>query len=79
MTAPIKVLSRDGHVTGIECLKIELGKPDNSGRRRPIPIQGSEMELHGDMIISAISQTPDVGSLKTEGLPAEPMEPPEGG
>ena len=69
LMAPIKILSKDGHVTGIECLKIELGKPDNSGRRRPIPIEGSEMELDGDMIISAISQTPDVGSLKTEGLP----------
>ena len=69
LNAPVKILSRDGHVTGIECLKMELGKPDDSGRRRPIPIEGSEQNLEGDMIISAISQSPDAEPLKSEKLP----------
>jgi len=45
-------------VTGLEYLKMELGEPDASGRRRPVPIEGSETILDVDMIITAIGQSP---------------------
>jgi glutamate synthase (NADPH/NADH) small chain len=55
LTAPIKFFGNDnGWVTGIECLRMELGEPDDSGRRRPIPIKGSEFQLECDMAVVAI-------------------------
>ncbi|HUL23016.1 MAG TPA: NADPH-dependent glutamate synthase [Thermodesulfobacteriota bacterium] len=55
LTAPIKFLGDDnGWVTGVECLRMELGEPDESGRRRPVPIQGSEFRLECDMAVVAI-------------------------
>ena len=44
----------DGLVTGIECLKYELGEPDSSGRRRPVPIEGSEFTIDVDTVVIAI-------------------------
>jgi len=55
LTAPTKFLGNDnGWVTGVECLRMELGEPDESGRRRPVPIQGSEFQLECDMAVVAI-------------------------
>ncbi|MBU4228065.1 FAD-dependent oxidoreductase, partial [bacterium] len=55
LTLPIKVLGDDkGNVIGMECLKMELGEPDDSGRRRPIPIPGSNFVIEVDMVIDAI-------------------------
>ena len=55
LTLPVKVLGDDkGNVIGMECLKMELGEPDGSGRRRPIPIPGSNFAIEVDMIIDAI-------------------------
>ncbi len=55
LTAPMKFLGDDnGWVTGVECLRMELGEPDESGRRRPVPIQGSEFQLECDMAVVAI-------------------------
>jgi len=55
LTLPIQVLgNKDGRVTGMECIKMKLGEPDQSGRRRPIPIGGSNFTLEVDMIIDAI-------------------------
>ncbi|MCJ7783295.1 MAG: NADPH-dependent glutamate synthase [Desulfobacterales bacterium] len=55
LTAPTKFLGEDnGWVTGVECLRMELGEPDESGRRRPVPIQGSEFQLECDMAVVAI-------------------------
>ena len=55
LTAPTKFLGDDnGWVTGVECLRMELGEPDESGRRRPVPIQGSEFQLDCDMAVVAI-------------------------
>ncbi len=56
LTQPIEILSRDGKMTGLRCLRMELGEPDTSGRRRPIPIEGSEFEIEADNIIPAIGQ-----------------------
>jgi len=55
LTLPVRVLgSKEGKVTGMECIKMELGEPDNSGRRRPIPIEGSNFIIEIDMVIDAI-------------------------
>jgi len=55
LTLPIKVLGDDkGNVIGMECIKMKLGEPDDSGRRRPIPIPGSNFVIEVDMVIDAI-------------------------
>jgi glutamate synthase (NADPH) small chain len=55
LTLPVRILGdKDGKVTGMECIKMELGEPDQSGRRRPIPIEGSNFVLEVDMVIDAI-------------------------
>jgi len=52
---PTRILGDEhGRVTGIECLKYELGEPDDSGRRRPVAIPGSEFLLEADTVIVAI-------------------------
>jgi len=61
LAAPVSVVGDDnGNVTHLEFLKMELGEPDASGRRRPVPIEGSETLMEIDMLITAIGQTPDV-------------------
>lgn len=70
LTNPTKYLGNDkGRLTGMECLKMELGEPDDSGRRRPIAIEGSEFEMDCDLCIVAVgsganplltSETPDM-------------------
>jgi heterodisulfide reductase subunit A len=60
LTAPVRVLGADGKVSGFECIKTELGKPDASGRRRPVPVEGSEFVIDCDAIIPAIGQRPDM-------------------
>ncbi|MEW6189642.1 MAG: NADPH-dependent glutamate synthase [Actinomycetota bacterium] len=54
LTNPTKILGKDGWVCGMECLKMELGEPDESGRRRPVPIKGSEFVIDVDVVIIAI-------------------------
>ena len=57
---PVRILgNKKGWVTGIECIKMELGEPDSSGRRRPVPIEGSEHVIDVDMVIMAIGQGPN--------------------
>lgn len=56
--APVKILAKDGVVTGLECVKMKLGAPDESGRRRPVPIKGSEYVVKADMVVAAIGQQP---------------------
>jgi NADH-quinone oxidoreductase subunit F len=62
LTNPTRVLG-EGHVTGVECLTHELGDFDRSGRRRPVPIPGSEFTIGLDMLIPAIGQSPDLSGL----------------
>ena len=59
LTNPVKVIAPSGKVTGVECLKMELGEPDESGRRRPVPIEGSEFTVEADTLIMAIGQKVD--------------------
>jgi len=60
LTNPTRILGKNGKMTGLECLRMELGEPDESGRRRPVPIEGSEFVIEADMMIQAISQRPDI-------------------
>ena len=67
LAAPKRVIADDqGRVAGLEYLQMELGEPDASGRRRPVPIEGSETTLPIDMLISAIGQQPEIGFLEKE-------------
>jgi len=55
LTAPVEVLGDDQRwVTGLRCMRMELGEPDDSGRRRPVPVEGSEFTIDCDMVVVAI-------------------------
>ena len=74
LTAPVEVLETDGHVSGIRCVRMELGEPDASGRRRPIPIEGSEFVVPADTMIAAVAQAPEVSFLEeSTGLEITPQ------
>ena len=63
---PVKILGdENGHVKGMECIKMELGEPDASGRRRPIPVEGSNFELEIDTAIMSIGTSPNPLIRKT--------------
>ncbi len=66
LTAPVRVIEEDGRVKAIECIKMELGEPDESGRRRPIPVEGSEFTMEVDAVIPAIGQESDWACLTDE-------------
>lgn len=70
LTNPTKILSdENGNVTGMTCIKMELGEPDASGRRRPVEVSGSEFNLDVDMVIMALGTTQiDVIAKTTPGL-----------
>lgn len=63
LVAPSKILGEDGKVATLECIRMELGEFDESGRRRPIPIKGSEFIIRLDTLIPAIGGVPDVSTL----------------
>lgn len=72
LTSPIRILGDDqGNVTGMECIRMELGEPDATGRRRPVKIEGSNYTIDVNSVIMAIGQTPNplvresLDSLKT--------------
>lgn len=55
LTLPVRVLGDEkGNVVGMECIKMRLGEPDESGRRRPIPLEGTNFNMQVDMVIDAI-------------------------
>ena len=60
LTNPVEVLgNEEGWVKGLKCIRMELGEPDASGRRRPVPVEGSEFELEMDTVIIAIGTGPN--------------------
>jgi glutamate synthase (NADPH/NADH) small chain len=59
LTNPTKINGKDGWVESMECIEMELGEPDDSGRRRPIPIKGSEFTIPTGTVIVAIGQSPN--------------------
>lgn len=70
LTLPTKMIGdANGWLTGMECLKMELGEPDDSGRRRPVPIEGSEFLMECDAMVAAIGNSPNpLIPQNTEGL-----------
>lgn len=65
---PTRIITENGKVSKIECIRMELGKPDESGRRRPIPIEGSEFIIDVDWVIPALGQASDIEFAKEAGL-----------
>lgn len=63
LVAPKKIIGDGGRVKAIECLRMKLGEPDASGRRRPVPIQGTEHTYEVDTVIPAIGQLPETSCL----------------
>ena len=60
LTNPTEIIGgEDGRVCGMKCIKMELGEPDASGRRRPIPVEGSEFVLDVDMVIMSLGTSPN--------------------
>jgi NADPH-dependent glutamate synthase beta subunit-like oxidoreductase len=63
LTFPVRILGEGGRVSGLECVRMKLGDPDESGRRKPIRIEGSEFTVRADTVVTALGQVPDVGWL----------------
>ncbi|MCP4352963.1 MAG: NADPH-dependent glutamate synthase [Desulfobacterales bacterium] len=82
LTTPTKYTGNEkGRLTGMECIKMELGEPDESGRRRPVPVEGSEFELECDLAVVAVGSganplltqsTPDMALNKWGYIEADP-------
>ncbi|MCP4113273.1 MAG: NADPH-dependent glutamate synthase [Desulfobacteraceae bacterium] len=82
LTTPTKYIGNEkGRLTGMECIKMELGEPDESGRRRPVPVEGSEFELECDLAVVAVGSganplltqsTPDMALNKWGYIEADP-------
>lgn len=66
LRAPVAVLTEDGRVRGLRLTEMELGAPDESGRRRPLPVAGSEYEVACDTVIPALGQVADLSFLDAE-------------
>lgn len=83
LTNPTRFLGdENGRLTGMECLKMELGEPDASGRRRPVPIEGSEFKIECDLVVVAVGSnanplltntTPDLNLNKWGNIVANPV------
>ena len=73
LTNPVRVIGDEkGYVTGIECIKMELGEPDEKGRRRPMPVEGSIFGLEVDFMIDALGTSPNpLLRMTTPGLEAD--------
>ncbi len=61
---PVRIIEKEGKVVGVECIRMELGELDESGRRRPVPIKGSEFFIETDILIPAIGQAIDLSFLE---------------
>ena len=65
LATPISIIKSGDRAIGMRCIKMELGEPDASGRRRPVPIEGSEYEIKCDTIVTAISQQPVIKGFES--------------
>ena len=63
LVSPNKILGENGKVSSVECVRMELGELDETGRRRPVPMEGSEFVRNAGMVILAIGEAPDLGFL----------------
>ncbi len=65
LAAPIGFIKEGNRIARMRCIRMELGDPDESGRRRPVPIEGSEFEIPASTVIPAISQAPNFAGLES--------------
>lgn len=63
LTIPVEIKGEGGRVKALHCVRAELGQPDASGRRRPIPVEGSDHDLEVDCVVAAIGQAVDAEGL----------------
>jgi NADPH-dependent glutamate synthase beta subunit-like oxidoreductase len=63
LVSPTRIESSEGMIRGVRFIRMKLGEPDDSGRRTPVPIEGSEFFLEADMVIPAVGQVPDLSFL----------------
>ncbi len=63
LVSPTRIESDNWRATGLQCIRMTLGEPDASGRRRPVPISGSEFFVEADTVIAAVGQAPDLSFL----------------
>jgi len=63
LVSPTRIVSENWQVSGLQCIRMTLGEPDRSGRRRPISIIGSEFFVEADTVIAAVGQAPDLSFL----------------
>jgi len=68
LTAPKRIITREGKLVACEFLRMKMGEKDESGRRIPVPVEGSEFIEELDTLIVSISESPDISFLKNEGL-----------
>jgi formate dehydrogenase beta subunit len=66
LVSPIELIGEDGRLTGVRFIRNRLGEPDASGRRSPVPIEGSEFVVPADTVIPAVSQAADLSFLPVE-------------
>jgi len=64
LVSPVRMIGRGGKAVGMECIRMSLGEPDERGRRKPIPIEGSNFKVTAETIIAAIGQSVDQKPLK---------------
>ena len=67
LAAPVEVLGKN-RVMGLRCIRMTLGEPDTGGRKRPIPLPGSEFTLAADNVLVAVGQSPELGLLARDGI-----------
>ncbi|MFH1489428.1 MAG: FAD-dependent oxidoreductase [Pseudomonadota bacterium] len=66
LTAPVRILGEEGKVTGVECVRMKLGERDESGRRRPLPVKGSEFTVQANVVVTALGQTAELTFLSDD-------------
>jgi len=67
LITPVRIITKDGRLAGLECQRNKLGEPDASGRRRPVPIEGSEYVAPLDTLVVAISEGSDIDCISVAG------------
>ena len=72
LAAPVEVITENGRLKALKCIKMELGEPDKSGRRAPVPIKGSEFEYRCDFVFSAIGQKTAPEAFERESKETKP-------
>jgi NADH-quinone oxidoreductase subunit F len=66
LTNPTRIVSENWNISGLQCIRMSLGEIDSSGRRRPVPVEGSEFFAEADTVIAAVGQAPDLSFLPAD-------------